>query len=414
VSVIFLRRWSLICSLLLTSLGCHAADLSQKAAWQGAAFEGDRAALEQLARSGARVLRVYREADAWVLDAAQELGLKVVMGLWVGLPHKGFRLDDPAAVARQEAHIRAFVQRYKDHPALQAWGVGNEVELGLSDPALVWREVNRLAGIVKALDPKHPTLMVATDGGVEHFRQLATCCDQVDILGLNLYAGSVFDLPRRLAEAGVAKPVLIAEMGPLGQWQAGTKPWGAPVELTSTAKAAWFREALAFVAGQPRILGAFPFLWGAKFEQTATWHGLLLPDGSETSMSDALAEAWGHPVSDPAPVIRGIGINGDVFAPGASVSVGLDAGSSVAPGQGAAEMSGWQAEWSLWPEASSGLELAAHESPQALPVAFALEGLRGVRFTAPQQPGNYRLYLVLRNGSGKAATANLPIRVEKR
>jgi hypothetical protein len=42
--------------------------------------KGDRAALEKLAQAGAKVVRVYRESDVWVLDEAQRLGMKVVLG----------------------------------------------------------------------------------------------------------------------------------------------------------------------------------------------------------------------------------------------------------------------------------------------------------------------------------------------
>ena len=44
----------------------HAAPADAK--WKGAAFEGDRASLVRLAAAGARVVRVYRQSDAWVLD----------------------------------------------------------------------------------------------------------------------------------------------------------------------------------------------------------------------------------------------------------------------------------------------------------------------------------------------------------
>ena len=77
--------------------------------------------------------------------------------------------------------------------------------------------------------------------------------------------------------------------------------WKTPPTGSSTVE-------LIFLSKQPQIRGAFPFLWGAKHEQTATWHGLLLADGSATAMSDALAAAWGRPVAAPAPVVRGIGI----------------------------------------------------------------------------------------------------------
>ncbi|WP_108722484.1 glycoside hydrolase family 2 TIM barrel-domain containing protein, partial [Thauera phenolivorans] len=259
---------------LFAAVLCTAPAAAPPSQWQGAAFAGDRATLEKLAAAGGRVVRVYHhDTDAWVLDEAARLGLKVVMGLWVAHPRHGFRIDDAAAVAAQERDLRAFVERHRNHPALLAWGVGNEVEIGERDPLPMWREIDRLAGIVKRLDPAHPTLMSVADTGDEQLRLLADCCASVDLLGINLYGGAVFALPGRLRAAAITKPVVVTEFGPLGQWQAGRKPWGAPVEPTSTEKAAFYREALAFLARQPQVTGSFPFLWGAKQEQTGTWHG---------------------------------------------------------------------------------------------------------------------------------------------
>lgn len=395
-----LRRLALLGWLAVSAAALPAAG----AQWQGAAFEGDRAALERLARAGARVIRVYRESDAWVLDAAQQLGLKVVMGLWVGHPRHGVRLEDETVLRAHEAALRDFVTRHRDHPALLAWGVGNEVETGTADHLAVWRRIDRLAGVVKAADPRHPTLMVVADTGMAQLRQLADCCAQVDMLGINVYAGAVFDLPQRLAEAGIAKPVVVAELGPLGQWQAGRKPWGAPVELTSSQKAAFYRDALAFLRQQPQIAGVFPFLWGAKQEQTATWHGLLLADGSATAMSDALAAAWGRPETHAAPVIRGIGIAADEFAPGQEISAGVDA---IAP-DGAPLVT----DWAVFAEATDLRKGGDVETaPPRVAVQLRHADAASVRFVAPQAPGAYRLFLTVRDGRGKVATANLPFLV---
>jgi hypothetical protein len=372
--------------------------------WQGAAFEGDRASLARLAAAGAEVVRVYRQADAWVLDEAQRLGMKVVMGLWLEHPRHGFRYDDPAAVRRQEAAVLDFVARHRHHPALLAWGVGNEVETGVTDPMPLWREVDRLAGLVRRVDPAHPTMMVVADTGMDAFRALAGCCPNVDLLGINVYAGAVFDLPQRLRAAGITKPVVVAELGPLGQWQAGRKPWGAPVELTSTEKARFFVDALAFLKTHPQIRGAFPFLWGAKQEQTGTWHGLLLADGSATAMSDAVTTAWGGQPGTPAPVVRGIGIAADVFAPGAEVSAGIDAA--------AFDGTPLRTEWQVLAEATDLRKGGDAETPpHAAEVRVLHEDAASVRFIAPARPGPYRLFITVRDRHGKAATANLPFLV---
>ncbi len=396
-----MRTLILFCLIHLFAFGLAPRAAANEAQWQGAAFEGDRASLARLAAAGAKVVRVYREADAWVLDEAQRLGLKVVMGLWVEHPRHGFDYADTKAVHAQEQALLAAVTRHRHHPALLAWGVGNEVETGIADPLPLWREIDRLAGLIKRLDPAHPTLMVVADTGMDAFRALAACCPNVDLLGLNVYAGAVFDLPQRLREAGVTKPVVIAELGPLGQWQAGGKPWGAPVELTSTEKARFFTSALAFLEEQPQIRGAFPFLWGAKQEQTATWHGLLLADGSETAMSDALAAAWGRPSAQPAPVIRGIGIGADEFAPGAEISAGVDAL--------AHDGTPLTTEWTVHAEATDLRKGGdAEAAPPRINVRVLHADAAAVRFLAPAAPGAYRLFITVRDRNGKAATANLP------
>jgi hypothetical protein len=372
--------------------------------WQGAAFKGDRGGLERLAAAGATVIRVYGEDDAWVLDEAQRLGLRVIMGVWVRHPRHGARLDDTDALRAQEQAITRFVSRYRNHPALLAWSVGNEVETGQADPLPAWREVDRLAGVVKALDPRHPTMMVVADTVTEQLKPLAGCCANVDLLGLNVYGGAVFDLPQRLRAAGITKPVVLTELGPLGQWQAGRKPWGAPVELTSSEKAAFFRDALAFLRTQPQVAGTFAFLWGAKQEQTATWHGLLLADGSPTAMSDALSAAWGTPVAEPAPRIRGIGIAADEFAPRQEISAGVDAV--------AFDGSPLRTEWKVLAEATDLRRGGdAEATPADVPVRIVHADAASVRFVAPERPGAYRLFMTLRDRNGKAATANLPFLV---
>jgi hypothetical protein len=370
--------------------------------WRGAAFSGDRAALEKLAAAGANAVRVYHERDAWVLDEARQLGIGVFMGLDVGLPRYGFRFDDPKAIAAQEKRIRAFVQRHRNHPALLAWVIGNEVEHGMIDPLPAWREINRLAGVVKSLDPAHPTVMAVNDGGPQYLKQLAGCCAHIDMIGLHLYAGAAFGLDERIRAAGITKPLLIAELGPLGQWQAGRKPWGAPVEFTSREKADYFRRALAEFGKNPQIRGVFPFLWGAKQEQTATWHGLLLSDNSLTEITDALAQAWGRSSASAAPSILGIGISADEFAPGAVVSSTIEV-------RGEAFDTGWLVR----KEAS---ELGGGGETEPLPEAVGVEvlsaGASSIRFRAPQTPGAYRLFITVRGKNGKAATANLPFLVK--
>ena len=66
---------------------------------------------------------------------------------------------------------------------------------------------------------------------------------------------------------------------------------------------------------------------GDKQEATATWFGLLLPDGSRLGGVDALTELWtGKPPTNRCPVIRSLKLTGPAeVEPGTTVTATLDA-----------------------------------------------------------------------------------------
>ena len=125
---------------------------------------GGTASLEQLAAAGGNSVRTWStDGVGDILDQAHALGLTVTVGIWLGHERHGFDYGDKAQVAEQLERAREMVLKYKDHPALLMWGVGNEME-GFDDgdnPA-VWKAVNDVAAMIKELDPQHPTMTVTT------------------------------------------------------------------------------------------------------------------------------------------------------------------------------------------------------------------------------------------------------------
>jgi beta-galactosidase/beta-glucuronidase len=106
---------------------------------------GGNQKLELLKASGGNSIRTWgAETAQRDLDAAQKMGMTATIGIWLGHKEHGFRYDDPKAVAAQLAAARAVVTKYKDHPALLAWGLGNEMEGDGKDP-LVWKAVEEIA-----------------------------------------------------------------------------------------------------------------------------------------------------------------------------------------------------------------------------------------------------------------------------
>ena len=157
---------------------------------------GGRVYLESLKDAGGNSLRTWGEDDLEpLLDRAHELGLSVTIGIWLGQERQGFNYNDAASVRREIEKSRGFFRRYRRHPALLMWGLGNEME-GSGDNPVIWRTVNEIARIAKTEDPDHPTMTVIAEAGGRKLSQFMSLCPDVDVLGINSYGG-LATLPKR-------------------------------------------------------------------------------------------------------------------------------------------------------------------------------------------------------------------------
>ncbi len=365
---------------------------------------------DMLAAAGANTFRTWGVGPdlGQQLDQAQDLGLTVVVGHWLGHPRHGFDYNDIDAVAEQFARVRRDVMAYRDHPALLIWSVGNEMEgFAEGDDAAVWSHVQALAAMIKDLDPHHPTMTVTAEIGGRRVEAVHNLCPDIDIMGINSYGG-LPSVPARYRKLGGAKPIVITEFGPPGVWEIGMTNFGAPPELTSTQKAVVYREAFeaGCLAADGLCLGGFAFTWGFKMEATSTWYGMFLPNGDKLAAVDAMTEVWsGSPPANLCPEIRAFGLIGpNIVQPGDTVRVELDV---VDPEE--AEVA---VQWLVRGEAT---EYMTGGDTQWVPLE--LDGLitesssRGATMVMPGG-GIYRLYMTAHDESGAAAAANVPLKVE--
>jgi GT2 family glycosyltransferase len=100
---------------------------------------------ELMRTANVNTVRIYTEPPRYVLDEAERHGLKVIVGLaWT--QHVCF-LDDAALVTSIRASVRESVRRLKDHPALLAIALGNEIP-----PAIVrWHGQHAIESFLRAL-----------------------------------------------------------------------------------------------------------------------------------------------------------------------------------------------------------------------------------------------------------------------
>jgi len=382
---------------------------------KGAGLEfGDQ---EKLAAAGGNSFRTWRtengrESGQEVLDRAQKNGLYVTMGLEVSRERHGFDYGDTNAVARQLAEIKTEVLKYKDHPALLIWDIGNELNLNSKDPR-VWDAVNDISKMIHQVDPNHPTttsLAGISKGLVDEIKRRAP---DLDLLCIQSYA-DIVNLPRNLPGTGWTGPYIVTEWGATGHWECGKTSWGAPIENDSTVKAENYqkRYEIAIASDHKQCLGSYVFLWGQKQERTPTWYGMFLPTGEATETVDVLQYLWtGRWPEFRSPQLKSFTLDGKT----APQSVKLNPEQSY-PAKILAKSpsnSPLTYNWEIMEESgaqSTGGDFEA--PPQRLP-GLVTAGVAGeATIKAPTKPGAYRLFAYVLDAHGKAAHANIPFYVE--
>ena len=356
--------------------------------------------MDLLAAAGGNSCRTWDAPTKELLNEAQRNGLTILAGLTVGKPRQGFDYGDKARVQSQREKARQTVRAFKGHPALLMWALGNETELNTTPDQrlLIWKEVEQLASIVKQEDPDHPVITVIAGVGKSNLVDIAEHCPTLDAVGVNAYGG-MLRLPEALAAQGWKKPWLVTEFGPRGHWEVAKTVWGMPIEDTSTEKAEFYEKAYAHsVAGQPRCLGSYVFLWGQKQEKTHTWYGMFLPDGTPLDTVDAISHSWtGQWPKDRAPRITGITVMQQKGVVQCSVQAEDPEGGPL------------KLDWDLRRDVSNNPSTGGDREDSTAVLTKASGA--AVEMKLPGAPGNYRVFVYAKDSGGKAATANRAVRV---
>jgi len=374
--------------------------------------------LELAHKLGATTIRTWgaeqldKQVDGkTLLDRCQALDLGVMAGIWIGHERHGFDYGDPAQIKAQRDAVRAVVRKYKDHPALLIWGLGNEMEgpIGNGQDVRIWNELNELAKIVHEEDPNHPVATVIASAATDKVRSLMANYTGLDILGVNAYA-SAPGVGKALNEAGWKKPFLLTEFGPVGQWEVANTSWGAPIEQSSRDKAANYYTTHTTVMedGQGRCLGTFAFVWGQKQETTSTWYGMFLSTGEKLPSVDAISYAWTHHWPEnrsPRIEMLDATFKQKEIAPNTTVTVTAKARDS--------ESDPLTYDWQVVAESTDRKTGGDHEStPPAMPECIVKADGPALQMRTPAKGGAYRVFCIVRDGKGGASADNFPFFVK--
>jgi hypothetical protein len=369
------------------------------------------------ASHGGNSIRTWRTDNAKftgleMLDAAEKHGVTVALCIEIGRERLGFDYTDESAVAAQLEYARNEVMKYRDHPALLTWIIGNEPNLHFKNPK-VFDAINDISRMIHELDQNHPTTTALSGFSAELAGLIETRAPDLDFVSIQMY-GDIVNLPRYIKQIGYERPFFVTEWGSIGHWEVRKTAWGAPVEQNSSEKAANYLKSykIAIASNPDQIIGSYVFLWGQKQERTPTWYGMFLPDGSETETIDVMQYLWtGAWPENRSPQIRSMLLNSKTSAK----DIVLKTGKSYKANVLASDPDGdkLQYHWEIQRESEASQEGGDEEQvPETIRGLIESADAGKLVMRAPAEPGAYRLFVYVYDGLRHAGHANIPFLVE--
>jgi hypothetical protein len=371
--------------------------------------------LPELAARGGNSIRTWG-IDAMtlsVLNEAHKHGLSVILGLWMNKEKDGFDYNNEDRVNAQLEKFRGNVKQFRNHPALLAWSIGNEVEIGYSN-LKVWNAVNDISLMIHEEDGNHPTMTITACINKDKANAIAERAPDLDCLGINAYA-CISGVHSSIMSSNWNKPYIITEWGVNGPWEVGKTSWGAPLEPSSTTKKEQFLQRYQdYIQPHTDIIpGSYAFYWNSKFEGTQTWFGLFV-NNETTEAVDGLEYLWTN--SQPlnrAPEITSLTLNSK--NQNQSVLISKMSGNLVQVDATDPESDELDYEYLIRPESGNYLlESIPGASFQAIPgiINEQVDGECILNFDEIHDNQNLRLYVLIHDGEGHLATASFPFQTK--
>lgn len=222
--------------------------------------------------------------DKTTLDTAHQYGLGVLMPFY--LPPDGDYRDEAFTQGLMDEAAEK-IARFRRHPALRMWGVGNEVlsEMPRSMRPAFGRFYLRLADLFHELDPNHPVIYREAEDffvpAISAVLQSHSTERPWLLYGMNIYS---MELERTLdewPEQGLQRPLFVTEFGAEPDWDGGRE-----INYLSMWR---------MIRAHPEyVLGGAPYVWTIHGpEPTDLKWGLMDADGQPLDNTfEQLAEDW--------------------------------------------------------------------------------------------------------------------------
>jgi Glycosyl hydrolases family 2, TIM barrel domain len=349
-----------------------------------------------------------------VLDEAQRNNVSVIAGLDIPSGDIIQYYQDEKKVNALFNAYKSIVTRLKNHPALLAWALGNELVMPFgSNTSPFYKTYNRLLEMMHTEDPDHPVTTTIINFQKGSILNINWKIPGLDFISINTY-NELKEIRSKLRNFSLLwdGPYMITEWSPNGGWESETTIWKAPIENTSTKKAEQYAQFYKeyMPKNDPRFLGSLAFYWGNRQEYTHTWFSVFNEDGTPTEIKEALSDCWKDTVTNhQAAALKYMLIDNDgarnniILSPGSTHNASL----LLADNQPADSLHySWEIlreDWFYW-----GRTWNNFKRPSNMKGLIKDSTGQNTSFVCPSKEGAYRIFITVNNSKGFSATANTP------
>ncbi|MGZ4089492.1 MAG: glycosyltransferase [Bacteroidia bacterium] len=366
---------------------------------------------DKIKAMGANTIRRYDYGiyDRNVLNIAAEKDLRVLYGFW--FDPKVDYYKDTLKVKEYIKEIEETVLKFKNHPSILAWSLGNEtwglLKHRYNKPYLTKvrdhyvKLIETLAQRIHQLDPGRPVFSCMEHEEYQLPGELVAFRDgapSIDAIGVNsYYTAQISKLNHVAWQFDSLRPYFVSEFGPPGYWDPTYNKVkdGLLIEDSEIEKANWYKEQWSsYVYGHKgNNIGGFAYCWHDRMEGSNTWFGLTDFRGRPKPSYYALKELWTNKKESKLPYFS-IGAPDITLAENEYVFKAVHSGKIDA---------GLKYEWYLHKD----------DYLERIDNVKNIEEGKSAIVTMPSKDANYRLYLYVSDSKGRVTTASVPLKIKQ-
>ncbi|MBL0359132.1 MAG: hypothetical protein IPP72_20705 [Chitinophagaceae bacterium] len=253
--------------------------------------------ISELAASGGNTMLIWDTSlIEKTLNEAEQYHVSIIVGLDIPTGELTDFYKDEKQVNKLFTAYEKIVKKYKNHPALLAWGLGNELIMPISSQSsYFYKTYNRFLKMIHTEDVNHPVTTTVINYQKQSLLNIRWKIRDLDFISINTY-NRLKDMRSQLKKLSLFwdGPFMVSEWSPNGGWESETTVWQAPIENTSTKKAEKYRDFYRqyMPLDNSRFLGSLVFYWGNRQEYTHTWYSVFDESGTATEIKEALVDCW--------------------------------------------------------------------------------------------------------------------------